>query len=409
MSRSASELRVALVATLLGTSVAAAPVWGQTTAQPTAKRIVSSDIEMNRSRARLRLEFDDGTTAEFGIHDRSAWYNDTQLGEANVGGQLDDPWRELLERAMDTPTSQLATLLTRWSPPANHEAGARLDRTIEDVLAGVPAEVTVAPSLDDAQISDSITRLVDRIESLEERLNDREVTRTIVVPATRPARATPVDAVPGWARPFARFWRGFIGLISVLLGGAFLCAIGVVAIFFGGRRFIEGVGDTARAATTRSLLVGVAASFLLIPAFVVGCLALAISIIGIPALLLWIPLFPVAVAIAGMLGFLGVSHAAGEALAERRFYGADWFRRGNSYYFLTTGMALLIVPFVAAQLMGMLGIGFLQGALIAVGVIVSWAAASIGLGAVFVSRAGTQPLRSTPLSEPEMYAEESHA
>jgi hypothetical protein len=406
MSRSASELRVALVATLLGTSVAAAPGWAQTTGQPAAKRIVSSDIEMNSRQARLRLEFDDGSVAEFAIHDRSAWFNSTPLGEANVGGLLDDPWRELLERAAETPTGQLGSLLIRWSPPANHEAGARLDRAIEDVLAGVTAEVTAAPRTDEAQISDSITRLVDRIESLEQRLSDREVTRTVVIPSPR-ARAA--DTVPGWARPFARFWRGFVGLISVLLAGALVCSIGVVAIFFGGRPFIEGVGDTARAATTRSLLVGVAASFLVIPAFVVGCLALAISIIGIPALLLWIPLFPVVVGITGMLGILGVSHAAGEALAQRRFYGADWFRRGNSYYFLTTGMALLLVPFVAAQLMGMLGIGFLQAALIAVGVIVSWAAASIGLGAVLVSRAGTQPLRPSPVGEPEMYAEETHA
>ena len=42
-------------------------------------------------------------------------------------------------------------------------------------------------------------------------------------------------------------------------------------------------------------LIGLAGSFLVIPAFVLGIIALTISIVGIPALLAWVPLFPIAV------------------------------------------------------------------------------------------------------------------
>jgi hypothetical protein len=191
-------------------------------------------------------------------------------------------------------------------------------------------------------------------------------------------------------------------------------AIAFATIFFGGRRYIEGVADTARAATTRSLLVGLAASFLVIPAFVLGIIALAISIVGIPALLVWIPLFPVAAGLAVLLGYIGVAHATGESLAERRFYMADWFQRGNSYYFLVSGLGLLLAPFIATNVVRMAGpwLGFLSGILMAIGVVATWGALSVGLGAVLLSRGGTRPIRgsggSTP-PEPEIYAEQAGA
>ena len=152
-------------------------------------------------------------------------------------------------------------------------------------------------------------------------------------------------------------------------------------------------------------------AFLVIPVFILGILALAISIVGIPALLAWVPLFPVAVGLALVLGYIGVAHAAGEALAERRFYLADWFQRGNSYYFLISGLGLLLAPFIMMNVVRMAGpwLGFLYGICAVVGVIGTWAALSIGLGAVLISRAGTRPMRPSAASEPEMYAEPTSA
>jgi len=146
-----------------------------------------------------------------------------------------------------------------------------------------------------------------------------------------------------------------------------------------------------------------------IPAYILGMIALAISIVGILALPVWILLFPVAGALAVLLGYIAVAHAAGEALSERRFYATDWFRRGNSYYFLLTGLGLLLVLFAAGNIVGMAGpwLGFLRGLLFAVAGVITWAALSIGLGAVLLSRAGTRPIRRRGSSEPEpdIYAE----
>jgi len=159
----------------------------------------------------------------------------------------------------------------------------------------------------------------------------------------------------------------------------------------------------------RSFLVGLAASFLVIPVFVLGIVVLAVSIVGIPALLIWVPAFPLAVVLSTLLGYLAVSHAAGEAFAERRFYGGDWFTRANSYYYMLTGLGLLLVLFLAAHVLEMVWLGFISGILVFLGVVLTWAAATTGFGAVLITRAGTRPLRSTATTTSEKFSDATAA
>jgi hypothetical protein len=124
-------------------------------------------------------------------------------------------------------------------------------------------------------------------------------------------------------------------------------------------------------------------------------------------LLVWLPAFPLVVVLSGILGYLGVAHATGEALAERRFYGGDWFSRANSYYYLLTGLGMLLALFLAAHVIELLGpwLGFIHGILMFLGVVLTWAAATTGFGAVLITRAGTRPLRPVPAPDSELYAE----
>jgi len=373
------------------------------------QRIVSSEIQISRDEATLSLELANGRDAEFAIRDGRAWYDGEDLGEAARGGDLDRSWRELLARAMDASSDDLPGLLSSWNP-AGHPA---LDQQLESMLDGLtemPAAniaEAVAQAAADADLStDSVDRLVVRISELQRRV---ERLQSEDFPVRVDARSR-----GGWftGGPLRHLFRGLSGVISTAILFGVIFAIAFATIFFGGRRFIEGVADTARAATTRSLLVGVAASFLVIPAFVLGIIALAISIVGIPALIVWVPLFPVAVGLAILLGYIAVAHAAGESLAERRFYTADWFQRGNSYYFLISGLGLMLAPFIAMNVVRMAGpwLGFLSGILLAVGIVMTWAALSIGLGAVLLSRGGTRPVKgAAPSGEPEIYAETTSA
>lgn len=399
-----APFRLAIVVT--AAAAAATPAVAQEQAAADG-RIQSSEIAVSRQDASLKLELDDGRAVEIALRDGAVMLGGENVASAPRGSELDRAWRTLLNQAIELPTNQLPALLASWDAP-DSQAGERLELALRDALSGVDitaAATATAQAEADAQLSDSVTDLLERIAELEGMVDELEETR-----AEAPAPPVERDRSPGFLRPFRYIANGLAGVLSVLVAYGVLFGIGVVTIFFGGRRYLEGVADTARHATTRSLLVGLAASFLIVPAFILGAIALAISIVGIPALFLWVPLFPVATCLALLMGYLAVAHAAGESLAERRFYASDWFKHGNSYYFMMTGLTLLVGLFAASQVVSMAGplLGFLRGMLMALGVVVTWAALSIGLGAVLISRAGTRPARLDGAADPEIFAEEAH-
>jgi hypothetical protein len=331
---------------------------------------------------------------------------------------------------MDTPTPALVDLLVNWEPPAEASGlGGRLDRELEAALSAparpsdmAPQDPAQAPVSADA--TDSIRRLNERIRELErliedpstlqelENLDELQGVDGVDLQALRELRSDLErdlrdeirneirnevrvgDWTDVWSSPWRHITRGLGGVFSTLMTYAILVGLGFLAVFFG-RKYLEGVADTARNATLRSGLVGLAGSFLVLPAFILGLLALAVSIVGIPLLLVFVPLFPVAVVLATVGGYLGVAHGAGEALAERRFTGTDWFSRANSYYYVITGVGLLMVLFLAANIISMAGpwLGFLEGLLKFMAVMLTWAAFTVGFGAFLISRGGTRPIR----------------
>jgi hypothetical protein len=407
MSRTASERLVnirllaaaALVAVLRAAAAAQAPA------------VLSSEIEMSRQAASLRLELEDGRRVAVALRDGRAFFEGRDLGAAPRGGELDQAWRGLLNQAMDAQSAELPELLAEWPAPET-QAARRLAAELRSLFAS-PAAAAAAPADTPAAdaaalpadvINDSVARMRDRIRQLEQQVADMH--------ERRPERTVESRArTPGVFGPLRHVARGISGLFSLLVTYGVLFGIAVVAIFFGARRYIEGVADTARHATARSFMVGIAGTFLAIPVFVLGIIALAISIVGIPALLVWVPLFPVAVVAACLLGYLAVAHAAGEGLAERRFTHETWFERGNSYYFILTGLGLLMAFFVAGYVVQMAGpwLGFIRGLLFFVGSVTTWAAITIGFGAALVSRGGSRPVRPPPADiEPDLFREEAN-
>jgi len=399
---------------------------------PPGSPIISSEISVSRESAELRLELEGDRTLLLSLDPAGGvLLNGERIGAYDRRDALDTSWRSLLQEAMEAPTGTLADVLVGWDPPQDAgDAAERLDREIESALmvAATPAssdaeaEAQAEPARD---ASDSITRLNERIRELERLLEDPsafedlEELESVQVPALRELRrelernlrdqireemrieirSEAHDFRDAWRSPWRHITRGIAGVFSTLMVYAILVGVGFLAVFFG-RTYLEGIADTARTATLRSGLVGLAGSFLVLPAFILGALALTISIVGIPLLLVFLPLFPLAVVLAALGGYLAVAHAGGEALAERRFTGSDWFTRANSYYYVITGVGLLLVLFIASHIVGMAGpwLGFLQGLLQFLAVMLTWAAFTIGFGAVLISRAGTRPVRGEAMA-----------
>jgi hypothetical protein len=373
-------------------------------------RIVSSEIAVSRGVAELKLELSNGrrlTLSTVGSESRGVEHRVSGTPEdmnqilalgVRRGDPLDRSWRALLNEAMDTPTEELAAKLTAWDAP---EGGEALEDLLDSALEGTPMPTPAPDAPGGREMGDSLNKLQEKISELEQALEEQHVTVEEDV--------EPRQRGPDWFSPLRHVGRGLAEILSLFVMFAVLFGLGFAIVFFGGRKNLEEVAEASRHATMRSFLVGLAACFLVFPVFILGAIVLAVSIVGIPLLLVWLPAFPLVVVLSGILGYLGVAHATGEALAERRFYGGDWFSRANSYYYLLTGLGLLLALFLAAHVIELLGpwLGFIHGILMFLGVVLTWAAATTGFGAVLLTRAGTRPIRPAPPTESELYAEPS--
>jgi hypothetical protein len=188
--------------------------------------------------------------------------------------------------------------------------------------------------------------------------------------------------------PFRPIVRGIGGVIENLVAIFVLALIGAAVIAFGGDK-IDVIAETARRSPGRAAAVGMATTVLLIPTWVLGFVALLVSIIGIPVAIAWLPLFPLAAAAAAVVGYLAVARNAGEWLADSDYPWTHWIRKSNALVTTVGGLVGLMVLFIAANVISMAP--FLRGItalLVAAGCIVTLLAVQVGLGAVVLTRAG---------------------
>ena len=192
------------------------------------------------------------------------------------------------------------------------------------------------------------------------------------------------------ARPFRNVTSGLSGLFGDVFWLAVILAVGTAVVHFAGDR-LQNVADVVRTAPGRAALVGLAGGFLLLPVWVLGGLALLVSIIGIPLLIAWLPLFPLAALLATGLGYLAVASVVGEWLARKGVPALDRFRPSNQLHVLAVGLAALVLPSAVSHVaeMGGPSLGsFLSGLFTLVAVATAMIALMLGFGAVLLTGAG---------------------
>jgi hypothetical protein len=136
-------------------------------------------------------------------------------------------------------------------------------------------------------------------------------------------------------------------------------------------------------------MVGLAGSFLLLPAWILGFVALTISIIGIPVAIAWQPLFPLAACLAAIVGYLAVARNTGEWLADSDYPWTGWIRKSNPLITMVGGLVGLMALYVAANVLSVVPFfGFVTGLLMVAATVVTFLAIEIGFGAVLLTRAG---------------------
>ncbi len=187
--------------------------------------------------------------------------------------------------------------------------------------------------------------------------------------------AAAVSTVPNIVR------GGFLsrlGSLAATLIRIALVALLALALMAFGRSSVERVAERAAADPVRAGLTGFVAQILFVPVIVLTVVVLAVSIVGIPLILL-VPFGIVLAVIVAVMGFTGVAYQAGRMLNER--FG--W--TGHSEYVtVLLGVVTIAAITLLARSVALVAGGFLGWPLSAVGYVVEYAAWTLGLGAAIL-------------------------
>ena len=144
---------------------------------------------------------------------------------------------------------------------------------------------------------------------------------------------------------------------------------------------VEQIADRVAADPVKSWFVGFLAEMLFIPVLIMTAVVLAISIIGIPLLVL-LPVAIVALLVVMLVGFTAVAYHIGRLLQDK----VDVLRT-RPYAATFTGILLIVSPVLLARLVGLTGdLGFLVWPIAAVGFLLEYSVWTAGLGAAALVR-----------------------
>lgn len=146
----------------------------------------------------------------------------------------------------------------------------------------------------------------------------------------------------------------------------------------------------------KSLFAGILTEVSFIPALVLAAVLLVITIVGIILLPVAIPGMFVVGALLTVLGFLAVSRVAGQALTRR---AATVSVRGAELRSMLAGLFFFFGLWLAAAVLSWVPV--LGSLLHALAFVVTWAAATVGLGAAVITRGGGRPTTPPVVAAPE--------
>ena len=192
-----------------------------------------------------------------------------------------------------------------------------------------------------------------------------------------------------WGRDANWGWMNGIYPVARLTGTLVRVALLVLLtalVLFVAKVPVEQIADRVAADPVKSWFVGFLAEMLFIPVLIMTAVVLAISIIGIPLLVL-LPVAVVALLVVMLVGFTAVAYHVGRLLQGK----VDALRT-RPYAATFTGILLIVSPVLLARLVGLTGdLGFIVWPIAAVGFLLEYSVWTAGLGAAALVRFNRPP------------------
>jgi hypothetical protein len=269
--------------------------------------------------------------------------------------------------------------------------------TIDGKVTGDVVSIGASVELgDDAQVLGEVTSVGGHVNRAE----GAEVVGRINEVALGPNFSWNIgDGHPDWwnwkdHRHFSPFGFGWFGFGLSLIGVVVLLLLTLLVRLIAGGT-VERVRARAVESPWLCALVGLAIELFFVPVLIVVAVILAVSIIGIPLLLL-IPFVVLAFLLALVVGYTGVAQAVGEWMGSRSGRPAS-----SPYLSIVFGVLLLQVIHVIAEFFDSFsGFMFFFAVMFGiVGFLIRYAAWTVGIGAVFlaaVRRSGPAAAMAVP-------------
>jgi hypothetical protein len=180
-------------------------------------------------------------------------------------------------------------------------------------------------------------------------------------------------------------WRSMMsgfGLGTTVVRVALVMLLAAIVLLVA-RRHVQQIADRAAAEPVKAWAVGFLVEILFVPVLVLTIVALAVSIIGIPLLLL-VPVAIVGFLVVCLVGMTGVAFHIG------RLIEGHWPQLQSRPYLPTiAGIGVIVAPLVLGRLIGVVpGLGVIAAIFIGIGFLIEYIAWTTGLGAAALTRFG---------------------
>jgi hypothetical protein len=178
--------------------------------------------------------------------------------------------------------------------------------------------------------------------------------------------------------------------------------MGLGFVFFAPRQ-LSVVADTVWHSFGRSFLAGLFAQPLILPAFGMLLVGLALTVVGILLVPVAVVAFVLAVLVAAVGGYIAVARTVGEIYLRRRMARGASVATWGSYRYIVYGLAGLLATWLPAIAFGWIPVA--GDILLVAAALITWVFATAGFGASILSRGG---LRGTFVRKLDLALTDEH-
>jgi len=198
----------------------------------------------------------------------------------------------------------------------------------------------------------------------------------------------------GWHPDWDVEWFEFSwGSIFDRITDVILLVLLMLLILWVARRLVPAIADRVVREPWKAGLVGILAQILFLPILIVVCVILTISVVGIPLLLVLLPMTVLAALLIGFLGYAGVALATG-----RKFEQLFGPYEVSAFLAMVVGVLLIQMWSIMGEALSFLGWPLKIAAvlLLIFGGLIKYLAVTVGMGSVLLHKFSPLPAPAVP-------------